>query len=83
MEHAIVISIAVSVFVLLIALLARNKSKTRRKTRLGSPTGQGKNLLFSSYQTHDSTISSAEPHIPKDTQDYAKAMMPKSKGNAK
>jgi hypothetical protein len=83
MEHAIVISIAVSVFVLLIALLARNNSKTRRKTRLGSPPGQGKHLLYSSYQTNDGAISSAETHIPKDPQDYAKAIMPKSKGNAK
>ncbi len=83
MEHAIVISIAVSVFVLLIALLAWSHSKTGRKTRRGSPLGRGQHLLHSSYNSHDGAIGSSQTHMPKDPQDYAKAMMPKSKGNAK
>ncbi|MEM7088844.1 MAG: hypothetical protein AAF496_04665 [Pseudomonadota bacterium] len=83
MEHAIVISIAVAVFIVMIALIALNHSKARRKTRRGSPPGQGKHLLHSSYNSHDGAISSAQTHIPKNPQDHAKAMMPKSKGNAK
>ncbi len=83
MEHAIVISIAVSVFVLLIALIAWNNSKTERKTRRGSQPGHGQHLLHSSYNSHDGAISSAQTHIPKNPKEYAKAMMPKSKGNAK
>ncbi|WP_299983476.1 hypothetical protein [uncultured Ruegeria sp.] len=83
MEHAIVILIAVSVFAVLIALIAWNHSKAGRKIRRGSPPGQGKHLLHSSYNSHDGATSSAQTHIPKDPNDYAKAMMPKSKGNAK
>lgn len=83
MEHAIVISIAVSVFVLLIALLAWSHSKTIHKTRRGSPPGRGQHLLHSSYNSQDGAISSSQTHMPKDPQNYAKAMMPKSKGNAK
>lgn len=83
MEHAIVISIAVSVFVLLIALIAWNNSKTGRKSRRGSQPEHGKHLLHSSYKSHDGAINSAQTHVRKNPEEYAKAIMPKSKGNAK
>ncbi len=83
MEHAIVISITFTVFVVLIALIAWNHSKAGRNTRRGSPPGLGEHLLHSSYNSHDGAISSAQTHIPKNPQDYAKAIMPKSKGNTK
>ncbi|MBO9413269.1 hypothetical protein [Ruegeria sp. R8_2] len=83
MEHLIVLAIAISVFVLLIGLIAWNHSKTGRKTGRGSLPAQGKHILHSSYNSHDGAIRSTQTHIPKDPQDFAKAMMPKSKGNAK
>ncbi len=83
MEHAIVILIAVSVFVVLIALIALNHSKTERNTNRGSSPERGNHLLHSSYSSHDGAIGSAQTHIRKDPQNYAKAIMPKSKGNAK
>ncbi|AXT26164.1 hypothetical protein D1823_06005 [Ruegeria sp. AD91A] len=84
MEHAIVISIAVTVFVVLVALLAWSRSKNEPQPKRGSHPGIGYRTIHANYDSGGPGGGhSTQYRVPKDPQDYAKAMMPKSKGNAK
>lgn len=82
MELTIVSVIGIVLVFALTILLAWSRAKNEPKPKRGSPPGKGHRLIHVNYESGAGGGHSTQYKVPRDPQDYAKAMVPKNKGNA-
>ncbi len=84
MDLGLGVVIGIAVVIAMTVLLGRSRAKNEPKPKRGSLPGTGFRTIHANYDSGGSGGGHfTQYRVPKDPQDYAKAMMPKSKGNAK